>query len=93
MSGWKIVQVEVLEAVALGDGAREALGGEVARLQQDVLGRLARAARLLDRLRHAVAVGEPEVDDDVGEKARGAPGPARLRDAGRARLGRHGLEG
>ena len=44
-------QVEVLEAVALGDGARVAVGGQRAGLQQHVLGRLAGAPRLLDRRR------------------------------------------
>ena len=50
MSGWKSVEVEVLEAVALGDGAGEAVGGQVAGLEQHVLGRAAGAPRLLDRV-------------------------------------------
>lgn len=62
-------QVEVLEAVALGDGARMAFGAEDALLQQDVLGRLAGAPRLLDRRGDALTIDEPEIDDDVGQKA------------------------
>ena len=83
-------QVEVVEAVALGDGAREAVGRQGALLDEHLLGHLAAAPSLLHRVRDALAVDEAEVDDDVGEEAGGAAGVARLGDAGRVHRVRRG---
>ena len=66
--------------MALGDGAREPVGGQRALLDEHLLGHLAGAPALFDGARDAITRDEPEVDDDVGQEARRATGVARMRD-------------
>jgi hypothetical protein len=70
-------EVEVVQPVALRDRAGEPVLRERARLQQDLLGQRAPGAGGLDGLLDAVARGEPELDDDVGQEARPAVAGAR----------------
>ena len=70
----------MVQAIPLGDRVRELLGGDRALLEQDPLRRDAGRARVLDRLLRALAIGEAELDDDVGEEPAGAATPPRRRD-------------
>jgi len=70
-------EVEVIEAVALGDRACERVGAERPALQQQLLGRRAARPGRLDRLFDALAGDVPELRDDVGQEAR--PGVPRER--------------
>ena len=90
-------EVDVVEAVALGDGAGELVGVDRPLLEQQLLGRRPGGAGLFDRLAGAVFGDEAEVDEDVGdEAARAAAGDAaasgracrRLRARGPARSSR-----
>ena len=78
-------QVDVVEALPLGDDAGELVGGEHAALQQHAPGRAAGGARDVDRRVDHLARGEAEVDDDVADQARGE---AALRGRGEAALRR-----
>ena len=73
-------EVEVVQAVALGDGAGQRVLAQRAGLDEDVLGRAAAGPGGLDRLLDALARREPELDDDVGQEARPARAGARRRD-------------
>ena len=75
-------EVDVVEAVALGDGAGELVGGDRALLEQQLLGRAAGGARLFDRLAGAVVGDVAEVDEDVGDEAAGAAAGERRRQPG-----------
>ena len=76
MSTLKDVEVEVVEAVALGHGAGELVLADRALLEEHPLGRAAGGARGLDGGLHHLALGEAELDDDVGEEAAGAAAAA-----------------
>ena len=71
----------MVEAEALGDGARELALGDRAGRDQHALGGRAGGVRLLDGVVHRLALDEAEVDDHVGEHAAGAAAPRRRRDA------------
>ena len=74
-------EVDVLEAVTLGEGPREVVVADRAGRQELLLGRAAGGARGGDRGLDLVRLAEPQLHDDVGEEA-WAAGPARgLRDA------------
>ena len=78
MSHREDAEVEVVEAVALGQRAREPVLGQRAALEQHPLGRRAGSARGLDRALDLLARDEPQVDDHVGQEARrGAPARGR----------------
>ena len=83
MSTLNTPEVEVIEAVALGDRARELLGGDRLLVEQHALGRDAGRPRGLHRAVDGLGVGEPELDDDVGQEAARAAAPARRSDADR----------
>ena len=72
----------MVEAVALGQRAREPVLGERTAFEQHALGCGAGVARGLERLVHLLARDEAHVDDHVREKARGgaAAGPAHRHD-------------
>ena len=72
----------MVEAVALGQRAREPVLGQRAVLEQHALGRRARAARALERLVDLLARGEPHVDDHVGQEALRGAAPRGLGQAG-----------
>jgi hypothetical protein len=63
-------QVEVLEAVALGQRTGQAVLGQLAVVQQLALGRRSRVARNLERVVDDLARGEAELDDHVVKAAR-----------------------
>ncbi len=68
----------MVEPVALGERAREAVVGERAPVEQHALGCRPGAARGLQRVLDLCARGEAHVDDHVGEEARrGAPARGR----------------
>ncbi len=67
-------EVDVVEPVALRERASQLVLGDRAALEQDLLGRLARAARGLHGLVRHLLGHEPELDEDVAEEA--APGAA-----------------
>jgi hypothetical protein len=75
-------EVDVVEAEALGGGARELLDAERARLHQHLLGRVAGGPALLDGGLDALLRHEAELDDDVGDESRGAAAAAGGGDAG-----------
>ena len=72
-------EVEVIEPVALGDRARELLGGDRLLVEQHPLGRNAGRASGLERAIDRLPIGEPELDHDVGEMAARATAPASAR--------------
>ena len=75
-------EVEVVEAVALGDGARVVLLRQAPWSSSTCSGVVPVGARGLDGLLDARAVDEAQLDDDVGQEAgAAAAGPARRRDA------------
>ena len=69
-------EVDVVEAVALGDRARELLLVQDALLQEGLLEGRAGDPRRLVGVLDAFAVGEPELDDDVGQEALAAAASA-----------------
>ena len=74
------VEVEVVEAEALGRGAGELVGADHAcRLQQHVLGRHAVGAGLGDRLVDALLARVAELHEVIGDEAPGAAATARRR--------------
>jgi hypothetical protein len=75
-----LLQVEVVEAEALGDRARELDLGDRAGREQHALGGRPGGVRHLDRFVHRLALDEAEVDDDVGEHAPRAAAPGRRGD-------------
>ena len=75
------LQVEVVEAEALGDRARELVLGDRAGGEQDALRGRAGRGRHLDGLVHRLALDEPEIDDDVGQHAAGPTAPRGRGDA------------
>ena len=77
-------EVDVVEAVALGDRARELVGVDRALLEQQLLGGAPGGAGLFDRLARAVFGDEAEIDEDVGDEAAGAAARSRRRQARRA---------
>ena len=77
-------EVDVVEAVALGDRARELVGGDRALLDQQPLRRAAGGARRLDRRAGDVVGDVAEVDDDVGDEAAVAAADLRRGQAGSA---------
>ncbi len=68
-------EVEVVEAEALRDRAREVGLAQRAVAHQQALGQPAVAVGALDRLVHLAALDEPELDDHVGEHAAGTATP------------------
>ncbi len=81
-------EIEMIQAIALGERAREAVVGERAAFEQDALGSRAKAARALDRLVDLPARGQPHIDDHVGQEARGGAAAAGPGDAGPLALAR-----
>ena len=75
------VEVDVVEPVALGDRAREAVRGELPALDEDLLGRAAGGARRLDRGLDLLGGRELELEHHVGQEARPRVAAARVRDA------------
>ena len=69
-------EVEVIEAVALGDRARELLGGDGLLVEQHALRRDAGRARVLDRTGDGLLLGEAELDHHVGQLPARAAAPA-----------------
>ena len=63
------LQVEVIEAEALGDRPREVALGDRTGRDQHALGGRAGRVRHLHRVVHRLALDEPEVDDHVGQHA------------------------
>ena len=89
-------EVEVVEAVALGERAREPVLGERAVLEQHPLGRSAGRARALERVLDLLARGELHLHDHVGEEARRGAAARGLGDAdprGLAGGGRRSVRG
>ena len=78
-------EVDVVQAVALGDRTGQLLGGEHPFRQQLGLGRFAARARRLDRPVGRLAAGEPELDDDLDREA---PRVAAVQGLGQARVPR-----
>ncbi len=78
------LEVEVVEAEPLGDGAGELVLGDGAGRDQDALGGRAGGVRHLDRLVHRLALDQPEVHDDVGQHDAAAAATRRRRDASAA---------
>ena len=74
-------EVEVVEAEALGDGARELVVGDGAVGDEQPLGRGAVAVGALDRLVDLAARDEVQLDDHVREHASGTAAPGRRGDA------------
>ena len=64
-------EIEMIQPVALRERARQLVGCERAAFKQDPLGRRARVARGLDGLFDLLRGDEAQVDDHVGEEARG----------------------
>ena len=60
----------MVEAVALGDCARERVGCDRTLFQQDRFGRCAAGTGEIDRRVDLLAADELEVDDHIGEEAR-----------------------
>ena len=75
-------EVEMIEAVALGDRAGELLRGDGLLVEQHPLGRDAGRARVLEGAVDGLPIGEAELDDDVGEMPARAAATGRGRDAG-----------
>ena len=71
----------MVEAEALGGGARQLLGAEHAGLEQHLLGGLAARLRLLHCGLHALLGNEAELDDHVGDEAPAPTALARRRQA------------
>src|SRR5207247_11412131 len=72
---------DVVEAEALGGRTRELVRAQRARLEEDLLGRVAGRAPLLHGAFHALLREEPELHHHVGDEARGAAAPAGGSDA------------
>ena len=84
----------MVEAVALGDRARELVGGDRPLLEQQALRRAAGGARLFDRLAGPLVGDVAEVDEHVGDEAAGAAAGLRRGQArGAACLGLEGGRG
>jgi hypothetical protein len=75
------LKVEVVEAEALGDRAREVALADRAGRDEHALGGRAGGVRHLDGLVHRLALDEPEVDDHVGQHASGPAAPRGRGDA------------
>ena len=81
-------EVDMVEAVALGDRPRELAGVDRVLLQQQPLGRFAGEPALPHRRLDPFGAEKAELDQDVGDEARFAPVADRLGDSGgRGRLG------
>ena len=65
-------EVDVVEAEALGDRARELVARDHARLEQRLLGGAAGRLGLVDDRLHPLARQEAQLDDHVGDRARAA---------------------
>src|SRR6185295_3918562 len=86
-------QVDVVEAVALGERASELVLGDRARLEEDLLRRLPGMPGGLDGVLGRLLLDEAKLDQDVrqeapagaAERGRGDPGPRERRAASRAR--------
>jgi predicted phage gp36 major capsid-like protein len=86
-------EVDVVDAEALREHARELVAGQRAAGDQRLAGRAALRARLLDGGLDLVARRQPEVDDDLADQARDARARAGGNDSRRevgGRGGRHG---
>ena len=78
----KLIEVDVIEAVALGDGTRELLLIEDPGFEHVALEGLLRLLGRLDGGVHRLPVGEAELDDDVVEKYAAAVGVGGRGDPG-----------
>ena len=81
-------EVDLVDAEALGDDARELVGRQDAALDEHLAGAPPVGARLRDRGLDRLAVGVAEVHDDVADEARRAPAAGRLGEAGKTVIGR-----
>ena len=68
----ELLEIDVVDPVALGDGARELVLGDGAGLDEDVLDLAARCAGGDDRAVDGLGVDHPELDDHVAQEP-GAP--------------------
>ena len=80
-------EVDVVDPEAVGDDARQLVGGQDAVLDQDLPGAAARLTGLGDRVLDPRTVGEAEVDDHVADEAVGSGAGGRRRHAAGRRDG------
>ena len=83
-------EVELVDAEALGDDARELIGRQDAALDEHLAGTSAVDARLGDGCLDRLARRVPEVDHDVADEARRAAPAGGRRQAGKVVIGRRG---
>ena len=83
-------EVDLVDAEALGDDARELVGRQDTALDEHLAGAPSVGARLRDRRLDRLAAGVSEVHHDVADEARGAPAGGGLGQAGQAVVGRRG---
>ena len=79
-------EIEVIEAVPLGHRARELLGGDRLLVEQHALGRDAGRPGGVHGTVDGLGVGEPELDDHIGQEPVRAAAAARRGDAADLRL-------
>ena len=83
-------EVDLVDAEALGDHARELVGRQDPALDEHLAGPPPVGARLRDRGLDRLAGRVAEVHDDVADEARRAPAAGGLGQAGKAMIGRRG---